>query len=178
MITLGTPTCFLCDVIMLLLIEDKALCHTCIWRGIYNDSSLTISQHRIQSHWNYRKYIWEWDLIANMTLDSVISRQLAEMPRWVTDHHPDRALPRISEFELDTDDSRGVWTLVREGLYDVAVERVWDVFGRQSVLVLESGMMERDPRGTMHAIETFLGIQHHDYGQMLDWRSNINPRSD
>lgn len=35
------------------------------------------------SHWNYRRFVWEWEFLEGMDADTVVRRQLAEMPDWV-----------------------------------------------------------------------------------------------
>lgn len=52
------------------------------------------------------------EFIRNKSFDAVVRRQVQEVPAWVS--RLDAATPPqlFEEFELDIDDSKGVWTLV------------------------------------------------------------------
>eukprot|EP00042_Codosiga_hollandica_P025167 m.110000 g.110000 ORF g.110000 m.110000 type:complete len:199 (-) comp51788_c0_seq26:279-875(-) len=157
---------------------------------------------RLVSHWNYRKYIWEWDRIANTSHESLrgtVRRQIAELPHWIRDHHPDRNY-QSGILELDGEvspspvgcrfpfscismqhsdalpqDSHGILTLVAGGLYAVAMERLLNIFPSEQVLVLDKSEYSSNPRTVIYRVEEFLGLQHHDFpDKVIEWKANIN----
>eukprot|EP00045_Choanoeca_perplexa_P011227 m.117957 g.117957 ORF g.117957 m.117957 type:complete len:518 (+) comp15556_c0_seq13:186-1739(+) len=38
---------------------------------------------RLVSHWNYRRFVWEWDFLEDKNINDVVERQLQELPDWV-----------------------------------------------------------------------------------------------
>eukprot|EP01147_Barroeca_monosierra_P008007 gene8007-728_t len=117
--------------------------------------------HRLISHWNFRRFVWEWEFLEGKSLDNVVIHQLKEMPDWVMKAEYN-SIPDETKilFELDNNDSAGVWQLVREGLYELALQRVETQFPRESLLVVVRDDLEQSPLSVLRSIETFLGIPH------------------
>eukprot|EP00043_Microstomoeca_roanoka_P019766 m.229535 g.229535 ORF g.229535 m.229535 type:complete len:636 (+) comp17053_c0_seq10:94-2001(+) len=132
---------------------------------------------RLISHWNYRRFVWEWEFLEGKSFDEIVQRQLREMPSWVAS--ADYSVSPVTKlnFELDGDDSQGVWQMVREGLYELALERVEQVFDRQNILVVLKEDIRDRPLEVIRTVEAFLGVPHHGHFDELEQqqsRHNVN----
>eukprot|EP00045_Choanoeca_perplexa_P011231 m.117932 g.117932 ORF g.117932 m.117932 type:complete len:128 (+) comp15556_c0_seq6:25-408(+) len=69
----------------------------------------------------------------------------------------------LLDFELDGDDSEGVWNVVREGLYAINVAQVKAIFPASQVLVINKDDMIANPITTLRQLEQFYGLNNSKY---------------
>mmetsp|Transcript_8684 Transcript_8684/g.32019 ORF Transcript_8684/g.32019 Transcript_8684/m.32019 type:complete len:554 (-) Transcript_8684:2458-4119(-) len=135
---------------------------------------------RAVTHFSYRYYghgLFGWQrqklLKLNATFATVVERQLREM-------HPAMWKPNnFREFgtepELDIDDSVGINTFVRLGLYGYALAPWYRYFQQEQIKVVTQDDLKDNPLGLMRSLESFLGIQEIEYpSRVLQTKRNTN----
>ena len=97
------------------------------------------------------------------TFERVISAQLASIPRALRSPAPwtfeDGREPGGGEqLQLDGLDEFGFQSVVRQGLFALAISRWLKVYGRESIHVVTREHLARDPLAVMRSIEAFLTV--------------------
>jgi len=100
---------------------------------------------------------------TQVTFEQVVAAQLSSIPRalrspapWV--YEDVRATRGGEQLALDELDEFGFQTIVRQGLFALAISRWLKIYPRKSLHVVTREHLARDPLAVMRSIEAFLGV--------------------